>query len=100
MSKRFGVLLQTFPSKSVLRANVTVLIARPDDLAKSCGLIGPSLSNLSITINVLLVRLMGTLMLTTLQREIYTGYFNPISCQYSSYAYVSGKNSIYILPIT
>jgi hypothetical protein len=81
MSNRFGVLLQIFPSKSVLRANVTVLIARPDDLAKSCGLIGPSLSSLSSTISVLFVRLMGKLILTTLQRDSCIGYINLVSCQ-------------------
>ncbi len=69
MSKRFGVLLQNFPVNRVLRASVTVRIARPDDLAKSCGLIGPSLSSLSSTTSVLFVRLIGTLILTTLSTE-------------------------------
>ena len=66
MSKRFGVLLQILPVNNVFRAKVTVLIASPDFFAKSCGHIGPSLSNLSNTINVLFVRLMGLLILTTL----------------------------------
>ncbi len=81
MSERFGVLLQIFPINSVLRANVTVLIARPDDFAKSCGLIGPSLSSLSSTISVLFVRLMGTLILTTLRRILFTGYPSSWNCQ-------------------
>ena len=66
ISKRFGVLLQIFLTNSVLRASVTVLIARPDDSAKSCGLIGPSLSSLSNTNSVLFVRLMGNLIFSTL----------------------------------
>lgn len=73
MSMRFGVRRQNFPVNRVLSANVTVLIARPDDSAKSCGLIGPSLSSLLSTTSVLFVRLMGMLIFTTLQWDIFTG---------------------------
>lgn len=79
MSMRFGVRLQNFPVNRVLRANVTVLIARPDDLAKSCGLIGPSLSSLSSTSRVLFVKLMDLLIFTTLQ--CVTGHISTLCCQ-------------------
>ena len=74
MSKRFGVRLQNLQVSRVLRASVTVLIARPDDFAKSCGLIGPSLSNLFNTNNVLFVKLIGKFISITLQRDALSGY--------------------------
>jgi hypothetical protein len=92
---RFGVLLQNFPVNRVLSANVTVLIARPDDLAKSCGLIGPSLSSFSSTISVLLVRLMGKLILTTLQRDVLTGQLSSEACQQQLVFHICGNLFIY-----
>lgn len=98
MSKRLGVLLQNFPVNRVLRASVTVLIARPDDLATSCGLIGPSLSSLSSTISVLFVRLIGTLILTTHSTGCTTG--QRICCQKCVHQKFLASILFYILPVT
>jgi hypothetical protein len=65
MSIRFGILRQNFPVSRVFRARVTVLIARPEVFDSSWGLIGPSLSSLSNTRNVLFVRLIDRLTFST-----------------------------------